>query len=125
MKVKTTERGWAGHFICSSDCRFRRNTLVHRLRDDVYIVVSTVGMMFLPDDTKGVPKEIGWKQHYETRLFYSNEHDKKFHDIDVHQEISRVLHWGIANPFKDNEANDMHDRHVAAIKATLKAGDLP
>jgi len=41
--IKRYERGWAGHFICSYLCHFRRNTLLEF--GNVRIVISTVGMM--------------------------------------------------------------------------------
>lgn len=71
--VSVTERGWAGHFICSDKCCFRRNTLLEY--NGVQVVVSTVGAMVI-----GVPNiferkwdTVGHDRYYETMAFLAKK----------------------------------------------------
>lgn len=114
MEIKQTERGWAGHFICSDRCFFRRNTLIER--GSTKIVISTVGNFF-PTREKiqlGEPEEIGANRFYETKAFYAVEEDG-FIEADTEKEISLGVPWSIGEKHKDNEANKMHDDAVAWI----------
>lgn len=123
MNIKKTERGWAGHFICAMDCRFRRNTLIQYGKK--YIVVSTVGAMFRMDE-KGI-QQIGADRYYETMSFWSDESDSIYHDISVSNEIYLPdTKWAIDKQELeenkdsiDNIANKMHDDYVAEIEKLL------
>jgi hypothetical protein len=124
MKSKITERGWAGHFICSYRCLFRRNTLIEH--EDIKIVVSTVGLMLNHDkDRFDNPKyeQIGYERYYETMVFHSNANDLRYHDADVSKEISFESPWSINKIDADDEANAMHDNVVKEIISRLKKGD--
>ena len=63
MKPIITERGWAGHFICSDRCQFRRNTLIDFGKKK--IIVSTVGLLRLERDDKKF-ETVGYNRFYET-----------------------------------------------------------
>ena len=67
MKVKRTERGWAGHFCDADRCQFRRNTLLEY--GEIGVVVSTVGRYFSPIDDKYV--RVGVNRYFETLVFYA------------------------------------------------------
>lgn len=122
-EVKRTERGWAGHFIAASECRFRRNTLLEC--GDVKIVVSTVGAMY--DRTTGKMQEIGLNRHYETMAFHVDPKSGDYKDADVSREIffesNGALKWH-KKGFIDNEANDMHEAVVKEIADNLAKGYL-
>lgn len=63
-KVRVVELGCAGHFICSSRCRFRRHTQVGKYR------VSTVGDMYYDEsDTNRRTLGAGKKDFFETMVF--------------------------------------------------------
>ena len=117
MKIKRTERGWPGHFICATDCIFRRNTLLQYGK--TYVVVSTVGDM----RRDGKNEEIGINRMYETMAFLSDPNDALYHDIDSAQQISPSpeVKWSIAKieEGSDNEANKMHENYVTAIEKML------
>lgn len=117
-EIKTTERGWAGHFICSADCRFRRNTLVEY--KDIKIVVSTVGALF----TFGQIDTVGHNRYYETMAFHSDVNDTKYHDIDDKKGVELGCEWCIDhfNEDTDNKANEMHDNAVKWICEQLEKG---
>lgn len=120
-EVKRTERGWAGHFICSDRCKFRRNTLLEC--GDIKIVVSTVGAMYL----NGKLEEIGLNRHYETMAFHVDPKSGDYKDADVSREIffesNGALKWH-KKGFIDNEANDMHEAVVKEISDNLAKGWL-
>lgn len=117
-EIKTTERGWAGHFICSDQCKFRRNTLVEY--GDVKIVVSTVGAMF----SFGKIDTVGHMRYYETKAFHSDVNDTKYHDIDVKKKVDLECETSIDrfDEDTDNEANEMHDNAVKWVCEQLKKG---
>ena len=115
--VSLTERGWAGHFICSDRCCFRRNTLLEY--NGIQVVVSTVGAMVI-----GVPNiferkwdTIGYDRYYETMAFLAKEKNGYYIEADVTKQIEFSSNWcldHIGNG-SDNEANDMHDKVCSEI----------
>lgn len=107
--VKRTERGWAGHFICSDRCNFRRNTLLEY--EGEFIVVSTVGRMVIEYVGHSALDTVGLDRYYETMAFYSDTSDMEFHDIDVKRQIYLGRDWAL-NEIDDNKANDMHEKAV-------------
>ena len=120
-KVKITERGWAGHFICANRCRFRRNTLIEY--KDIKIVVSSVGLMEGLDGRSFEP--IGaFDRYYETMCWYADLNDTRYYDIDVEKQISLDGQWAIDEVDADDKANVMHDNAVEEIKARLISGEL-
>lgn len=68
-EVKRTERGWAGHYICSYKCLFRRNTLLEY--KDVKVVVSTVGAQLESDRPRRFDT-VGHGRYYETAAFMAD-----------------------------------------------------
>ena len=128
MKVKRTERGWAGHFICSNRCRFRRNTLLEK--GDVRIVVSSVGLM---EKWTGDPRQdrnvirfetIGLDRYYETMAFHAEPAPSRYFDIDVTREVHFESPWCIAEIDADDKANAQHDAVVAEIEERMAAGEF-
>jgi len=120
--VKRTERGWAGHFICSDSCKFRRNTLLEC--GDKAIVVSTVGAMY---DEKGNLQEIGIHRHYVTMCFYVDETSGEYKDADVSRGIFPEGKWALKwhkDGYIDNEANEMHENIVTEMTAKLLKDEL-
>ena len=113
-EAKRTERGWAGHFICSDECMFRLNTLLEY--DDVKIVISTIGNMWTGDEH---PKEIGYNRYYETMAFYGVE-IQGYIEADVTRQINFESKWEISESFKDNEANEMHEDVVQELMRKIK-----
>ena len=131
-KVKRTERGWAGHFICSKDCLFKRNTLL-KYKNKKWIV-STVGCQICRYDLKPYHKKgdiisIGASRWYETMAFESlyDEYD----DADVEKEIEFESNCGIwgetwnevmekYNQHPDIAANEMHEKVVEELMEEIK-----
>lgn len=114
--VKRTERGWAGHFICSDRCNFRRNTLLEY--EGEFIVVSTVGRLVVEYAGHATLDTVGHDRYYETMAFYSDTSDLKFHDIDVGRQIYLDCDWTL-NEIDDNKANDMHEKAVDWISRQM------
>ena len=116
-KVIRTERGWAGHFICSNQCRFRRNTLLEL--DGSRIVVSTVGNHWYKD--KLLP--IGVERYFETMAFHAMFEDP-YWDADVSKQISFDSNWSLDENANDNDANDMHETVVEEISRRMASGEF-
>ena len=106
-KVRRTERGWAGHYVCAASCLFRRNTLLEF--NDVKIVVSTVGAK--RDPITGFCEKIADNRYFETMVFYAKRVKDKYWDADISRQITTYGEWFITD-LDDIAANDMHENIV-------------
>lgn len=121
--IEIIERGWAGHFCASDQCRFRRNTLLVDKEQGISVIVSTVGCMYL----RGELMEIGAHRHYETMVFVATK-QREYIDADVLQELPYqagllMTKENMANV--DNLANDMHQRVLAEVCENINNGVIP
>lgn len=114
---KITFRGWAGHFICSHNCKFRLNTLIEY--QDIKIVVSTVGLYLEPLIKKY--EQIGAGRYFETMGFHA-KFDGEFWDADVSKEISFSSRWSYPRIKNEQQANDGHYVVIDEICGRLKEG---
>jgi hypothetical protein len=118
--IKRTERGWAAHFICADRCMFHRNTLIEY--DNISIVVSTVGNMKTFYDSKDNKIQmIGADRYFETLVFHSKKN--KFNDANVSRQITMNSDWQISEPWKELEADEMHENNINEIIQRLLDGD--
>ena len=108
-QVKRTERGWAGHFICSDRCLFRRNTLLEY--ENQKVVVSTVGGLVVEHERKKTIDTVGYERYYETRVFLADTKDTIYNDIDVEKEVFLDCEQTL-NEIDDVKANEMHENAV-------------
>ena len=127
-EVNVIERGWAGHFICSNRCLFRRNTLLEY--NGRKWIVSTVGAF---RNMANKIDSIGHCRWYETMAFEAKERFG-YIEADVEKEIYFDSEWGIwgdsweevcknCNGTPDNVANDMHDNVVGELIDKIKEID--
>ena len=122
-KIKVTERGWQGHFIC--DCRYHRNTLLEY--KDKKVIVSTVGNYQYEDKIT----TIGLRRYYET-MVWPGRQDGKYIDAYVYDgEVNFDSKWQITvEDFEiyedelDNIADRMHEQVVKEIKGKLLSGEI-
>lgn len=123
--VKITERGWPGHFCCSHDCVFHRNTLLEY--KDKKVVVSTVGRFQRNIFETGYNsilgyntffKPVGLDRYFETMAFMAKDNDK-FNDADVSKQVIFDSNWQLDDPDAEIEANEMHDAVVKEIATDL------
>lgn len=118
-EVKTTERGWASHFICSERCTFHRSTLIEY--NGIEIVVSSVGAMFQNPLTDRQPITIGADRYYETMVWYAKEDE--FKDADVYKTDGNPLDFDCPDepkPWDEINANNIHEKMVEKWKKQIK-----
>lgn len=118
MKSERLERGWGGHFICSDECLFRRNTLV--TNGEKRIVVSTVGLMKIGSSFETV----GCERYFETMAFEA-KFDGKYWDADVSRHVDFESPWSIGIIDAENQANEMHENVVNEIMLKLEQETQP
>lgn len=116
--IKRIERGWAGHFCCAHQCRFRRNTLLEN--EDIKIVISTVGLMEGPFKD-GKFDTIGHNRYFETMAFEA-EWDGRYWDANISKQIWFESPWSISEIDADDRANDMHERVVGELMEKMVRG---
>jgi hypothetical protein len=119
--IKRTERGWAGHFCGSHNCKFRRNTL---LEGDKKIVVSTVGGYYPKEDLE----TIGHNRYYETMAFHAIK-EGVYIDANVWDQIDFDSNWAICYDSEhdipddiDNLADQMHETVVNELIGKMQEG---
>lgn len=117
-KVKRTERGWAGHYVLSRRCRFRRNTLLECRGTE--IVVSTVGLLEKRDEDGF--EEVGVGRYFETAAFHTDKEDNRWKDADVCKGVSFDSPCSISEVDADDKANEMHEIVVSEITKKLEKG---
>lgn len=115
--VKRTERGWAGHFCGSVNCRFHRNTLLEYGRKK--IVVSTVGAWYHQEYDD--PEELGPFRFYETMAF-KGKYEKPYWEADIYKRVQFSSPWCVATCSRgsDLEANEMHETVVKELMNKLR-----
>jgi hypothetical protein len=118
MIVKREERGWAGHFICASECLFRRNTLL--TYGDIRVVISTVGGYRCKDKIQ----KIGVDRYFETMAFHANPEDTRYFDADVSRQVDFDNRWSIDMIDADDLANQMHEAVIREIRGKLLNGGI-
>jgi len=118
MKLKRTERGWVGHFICGDRCRFRRNTLIEFGRNKV--VISTVGNLFID----GKLEMIGADRYAETMAFKAKK-EGIYWEADVTRPVWFSSQWESSITDDDNKLNDMHESVVSELLLKIMRGNLP
>lgn len=121
--VKRTERGWAGHYICSSRCLFRRNTLIEC--GQVRIVVSTVGLKESLSEESEKFEPVGCDHYFETAAFHA-EWSGRYWDADVCRQLSLSslgLPCQIFELDAADLANEMHETVVSELMNRMQAGE--
>jgi hypothetical protein len=98
---------------------FHLNTLIEC--GDQRIVVSTVGQMRTPSESK--VQTIGLDRYYETMAFHARD-CKGYVEAEVQQQINFESNWAIdkCDFSTDKSANDMHDAVVTEIVSKLEKG---
>ena len=113
------ERGWAAHYIGSSDCRFRRNTLLRR-DGEPWVIVSTVGAKWVwTKDDDGEEslemQEIGYARFYETFVLRAGTEPPYF-DAGEGVPWESYDEWGSVDKetgepiTSDEDANEFHEK---------------
>lgn len=92
---------------------------------DIVINVSTVGN-YRPDYKQQVDIEtIGYNRYFETMAFHAEPKTEAnpWQDGNVSRQVSFESEWAIGQPWKEAEANSMHEAVVDEINAGLLAGN--
>lgn len=127
-KVKRTERGWPGHFICCERCVFHRNTLLECGK--IRIVISSVGMM-INYSSPDFPNRISYdsigagKRMFETMVFHAKLEHGIYWDADVSRSVDFTSDAGVFGQIKvDSEmiCNNQHEAIVSELTKKLQKG---
>jgi hypothetical protein len=139
MIITRHERGWAGHYIGSSDCSFRRNTLLRK--DGVpWLIVSTVGAKWIWKENEMDPTNdhqemegLGFismrpmkMRYYETFVLIAGTNPPYFDagdgiEWETMEELSCIREDGEAMT-EDDEVNNFHEETIHLL--TEKEKDL-